>query len=65
MFNLTDAARSLVGEMAAENEKLKKHLKEVTEAMVLLAALAGYENNKDVPWAMLAKEARQLYEETK
>lgn len=30
--------------------------------MVLLAALAGSERNKDVPWALLAEKARKLYE---
>ena len=55
----------IIDDLGNENEALKKKLKEVTEAMVMLAALAGYEKNKDISWAMLAEEARQLYEETK
>ena len=55
----------IIADLGNENESLKKKLKEVTEAMVMLAAIAGYKNNKDIPWALLAEEARQLYEENK
>lgn len=69
MFN---AIRELVEETNDEaNENLKNTLKEVTEAMVLLATLVGSERNTGVPWVLLnslsklAEKAHKLYEVTK
>lgn len=65
MFSLIS---DTISDLGYENENLKKTLKEVTEAMVLLATLVGSERNTDVPRALLdslsklAEKARKLYE---